>query len=620
MKKSVLLLFTFFILFPFILFAQQKPFDIEMGQKRVMEHIFSKPDSAKFYLDLMVRDMSKLPDTSIAKIYNNYGLYYSQVSKLDSAKIFFEKAIKKADKNPKNKAGTLINLANAYRNSSEYDISLKYLESALKIYESIDNEVGIAMVYGEMGSNYAYMLENSIAIDYFIKGIEILENTTEKKRLSVIKQKLANLYFKMKNYDFAIEMYEECLSSMKETKDMRNYYLTLINYGDCLIMVKEYSKAKKALLEAIDGLKVFQSNELIGLTYNKLGRVYLFEDDIDLTVKYNKKAFDYIIQTQSFRMMRIGTEYIEVLNLIGEYQKALEVIKSIEDFPNQVIFNIEDKMLFEAASAEIYKNTNLKDKAISSLENTIILKDSIASLSEEAIIKEIQAEFETEIQREKNIALKRRNELLTDKIKAQNKNYILLGIIIFILIVVIIAFVKIYGLRNKLQQLKIREYKIENNKMREVHQHELKQAESQKQILSLREQELTSITLQLADMQEQVASVIKISNDGASKSSETDDILRSLKNIIKQKDYWKEFSIKFSQIHPDFRNNLKVKYPFLTKNDINFLCLLKLNLSNKEIATLSRISHESVISKKYRIKKKLNIDQDAEFSKVISEL
>jgi len=48
--------------------------------------------------------------------------------------------------------------------------------------------------------------------------------------------------------------------------------------------------------------------------------------------------------------------------------------------------------------------------------------------------------------------------------------------------------------------------------------------------------------------------------------------------------------------------------------------LLKLNLSNKEIASLLQISHESVITKKYRIKKKMEINNDAEFEKLLLEI
>ena len=65
-------------------------------------------------------------------------------------------------------------------------------------------------------------------------------------------------------------------------------------------------------------------------------------------------------------------------------------------------------------------------------------------------------------------------------------------------------------------------------------------------------------------------------------------------------------------MHPNFIKVVKQDYPNLTKKDIDFLILIKLNLSNKEIASLISISYESVLSKKYLLRKKMNICSDNE--------
>jgi DNA-binding CsgD family transcriptional regulator len=62
-------------------------------------------------------------------------------------------------------------------------------------------------------------------------------------------------------------------------------------------------------------------------------------------------------------------------------------------------------------------------------------------------------------------------------------------------------------------------------------------------------------------------------------------------------------------------------FPELTDNDIAFCSLLKLQLTNKEIASLLGISHQSVISKKYRVKKKMQLhDNDESFDQLMREL
>src|SRR5690606_23751830 len=213
-------------------------------------------------------------------------------------------------------------------------------------------------------------------------------------------------------------------------------------------------------------------------------------------------------------------------------------------------------------------------------------------------------------------ALEIKNNLLNEKIQARNKIYVLGAIVIAVLIAMIIIITRNFKLKGKYQKLKLK--RAENAKKWALmkREEENKLLEVQKQTLTLREQEFTSMTLLLAEIQEQIASIIESDKNNDS----VINIKKALRNLIKQKNYWEEFTIKFSQIHPDFINNLKNRFPGLTKNDIDFISLLKLNLSNKEIATLLKISHESVISKKYRIKKKLQIEDDAEFNKILSEL
>ncbi len=615
MKKVI------FLLIPMGIFAQNKPFDAVKTQERITQYIFSKPDSARIYLDIMLKNNHLLHDTVVAKNYNNFGVYYSLTAKHDSAKIFFNKAVSKYAKYPKNKAGSFINLSIAHRNTGDYKTSLEYLDDALKIYESLDNERGKAIVYGEMASNYAYMIDNKSATRYLLKGIEILsksDDKTDRKNLVVQKQKLANIYFKLENFKFAIDLYEECLPAMKEVRDLKNYYLTLINYGDCLTYVKDNTKAKKALMEAAKGLEDFHNAEFISLAYSKLGKIALHEKKYDLSGFYYKKAFDGIKNTDSFRFMLIGAEYIQLLNQIGDFEKALGIIKLVENSPNRKTFNAEDQMFFYEVSAVTFKNTNIKDKGIEALEKAIIIKDSLAKAHKESTTEELQAKFQTQTQQEKNLFLKQKNELLSQKVSAQRRNYILIGSGIVVICALGFAVSRAYWLKHKLEKAKLREAEIEKMNLLERNAYKKRITEDQQQIIQLREQELTSITLQLANLQDQISSIIE--NESSGTDSKSNSVKSSLQQIIKQKDYWKEFSIKFGQIHPNFNDKLQERFPILTKNDINFCSLLKLNLSNKEIATLLKISHESVITKKYRIKKKINIQDDNECQKIISEI
>lgn len=600
----------FILLFTCQLSAQNNKFDIVGYLKKSKDLVLQHPDSSKIYLDKIKQQLPFInaKDSLVAELYNNYGIYYMQISKVDSSKHFFYKAIEKSN-DDKRKALLYINLASVYRLVSEYETSLKYLGMSIRLAESAGDKVALALAYGEKGSNYAYMLENETATKYFLKGLDVLKDLDEPYRKAILKQKLANLYFKMYNFDFAIELYDDCLKTLKEHKDFKNYYLTLINYGDCLIQLEKTERAKAILKEAINGLVPFQSPELMAIAYSKLAKTYLAGGDVSTTEKHYKTAYTYISEITSFRSLRIGAEYILVLNEIGKQKEALKIINELKALPNWDTFNIEDQMVFYEVIATTYEKEGLKDLAVESLKKVISLKDTIHDAEYQNAAKEIQAKFQVESQRETNKILEAKNEILNEKVAAQHRIQILGFLLLFILLITAISFILIYFLKNRLQKSKLKEAELIRIRTEEARKEEIERAEKQQNTLRVREQELTSMTLQLANLQEEIADVMK-----NTELSKPDEIKKSLYKIIKKQDYWKEFTMKFAQIHPDYVEDIQKKFPVLTKNDIEYISLLKLNLTNKEIATLLRISHESVISKKYRIKRKLNIEEDAEFN------
>ena len=69
-----------------------------------------------------------------------------------------------------------------------------------------------------------------------------------------------------------------------------------------------------------------------------------------------------------------------------------------------------------------------------------------------------------------------------------------------------------------------------------------------------------------------------------------------------------KFMVEFNKIQEGYLDRLKSFYPELTKNDLRFMVLAKLNLGDSEIAKLINVEYESVRKIKYRIKNKLDID------------
>lgn len=97
----------------------------------------------------------------------------------------------------------------------------------------------------------------------------------------------------------------------------------------------------------------------------------------------------------------------------------------------------------------------------------------------------------------------------------------------------------------------------------------------------------------------------------------------TLKRIGKEIDnekQWQVFNTHVEQVHEDLFRKLKELYPDLTPREISLCAYLRMNISSKEIATLMNISTRGVEISRYRIRKKLGIDRNANLTDFMMKL
>lgn len=94
-------------------------------------------------------------------------------------------------------------------------------------------------------------------------------------------------------------------------------------------------------------------------------------------------------------------------------------------------------------------------------------------------------------------------------------------------------------------------------------------------------------------------------------------ILRSVDEEIKIENNWEQFELHFNQVHQDFLKRLSSDYPDLTHKDLKMCAYLRLNLSSKDIASLLKLSLRGVETSRYRIRKKMNLEQDESLTECI---
>ena len=213
-----------------------------------------------------------------------------------------------------------------------------------------------------------------------------------------------------------------------------------------------------------------------------------------------------------------------------------------------------------------------------------------------------------------------------------------LAISVYILLIIILTVISIL--------MFIRRIEISKRKERLKHLRAFRQKESdfiqqaalaEKKIIKLkneklrnemihRDKELANQTMDLihknkflSKIKEDLEKIKGASSDESLNSKISSMIARITKDVDHNKQ-WEVFETAFDEVHEDFLNRLKARFPTLTPKELRLCAYLRMNISTKEIAPLMNISIRGVEICRYRVRKKLNIDRDTNLTSLIIDL
>ena len=139
---------------------------------------------------------------------------------------------------------------------------------------------------------------------------------------------------------------------------------------------------------------------------------------------------------------------------------------------------------------------------------------------------------------------------------------------------------------------------------------------------SIKEEELLSQSLRGIQNKQHIEQLKYDINLIANKSTiAKSDIKRIVQkidfNLSQENEEWHDLQKHFNSVHSDFLNRMNKEFSPLTQTEIKHCCLIKLHLSTKEIARYLHISPRSVQASRYRIKKKLLLDESIDLKEFI---
>ncbi len=577
----------------------------------VAKYQFINAPKSYYFLQQLQKKEASLPDSSKGKLHNDLGIHYAITGKTQLAIAEFKKVLRIAEPKSVRRASAYSNIANVYKSLGKYDYANKVLLKAWKIYQALGEEQLQYSILGEMAANDYYALNWNRSMRRTLAVIRKMKDADNQKFLHIQKQRLANLYFSLGWQKKAIPVYLACERYYKtQPKELLNLAYISINLGDAYLESKQPKLAIPRYQKAIKLLENTDRHNYL-LAQAKLTEAYILSK--------NPIAVSYGLQTLALQTKEKSATAYEtaaaLLNNSADQNTLSLLIKKLSALEQ----SIDKSTLHPTAALELergyirayhllgdYKNENLHWRKSVKLRN-IINQEKLVNNTEKAITQE---QIKTQRIKAKELEL---------KLKIANIQR-WLGILIALFACSLAALIFMVSKRKrKVQNIQIDNLREENEEHKQLLKAERRNVELEQELASMKERELTALSLQFYELQESIIEDLK----QLEKLEDTPEINRLRKKWarqVKDKNYWQEFELKFTALHPDFLQKLQNAHPILTKKEADFCALVRLNLSNKEIASLIQISYESVISKKYKLRKKLGYKTEKEFFTFLNSL
>lgn len=161
------------------------------------------------------------------------------------------------------------------------------------------------------------------------------------------------------------------------------------------------------------------------------------------------------------------------------------------------------------------------------------------------------------------------------------------------------------------------------------YQHQLEIEQNEKEIIRLRNEklqsevmhknaELASSAMNLVHKMEILSKLredlVEYKDSGDKSSKAFQKIIKMIDSELNQQEEWEQFAVHFDSVHANYLRNLKDYCTDLTVTELKLAAYLRLNLNTKEIAQLLNISVRGVETSRYRLRKKLNLPNEAKLS------
>ena len=500
--------------------------------------------------------------------------------------------------------------------------TIEYLDLAEKIFYEVLGQVppwlqiDIGNVYFAQGlydkatESYQRSYENfkSISDNDDIK-LNPAGRSDKLAGMAVSKNNLALISIQLKEFDKAEALYIEG----KALREQRNQYDDLahsyLSLADLFLRSGKSSKvpiycdsAEQMVERLFDseneqyGAFEENANRYIGMSKQYLAEYYFKLKNKKLMFNYLREAKDYYAE--------LPIELSTLLNISAiMHSKFEDHAQALYDLNEGLL--IANKQGLNRAKKQLLKT---KKDILSQINN-----QSEIEKTNEILLLLNQEEVASQ-NRELLIHMELRNQLRAGQealkeAREDRRQFIALAILVFFILGLIISMVRNEYITAQQQQLLAEQSKA-------VAELELKSTE----------RELRQVSTSIMEKNEMIESIKKDINYASKflSDSESKYLLSPLRTKLKDATTgstdWEEFQLHFNKTYPGFLEHLANLNKSLTIPDLRLCAYLRSGQTTKEIAKMTGLSVRSIESRRYRLRKKLELDRDTTLYKFIQQI
>jgi len=499
---------------------------------------------------------------------------------------------------------TLVGLSREYLYSN-INLSLEFAERSLTLAEKTASKRMVDYAVFNLGVVYFELGAYEISAKYFYRYLDIKKESGNPKEIAYAMTNIGAIRTQMKQYDLAEEMFLESLNILnnyRESLDLENPFPEIISiYNNLGVIYKEKEDTLKAVEYYSKGIiiarKLAPQDKNLSNLLNNLGNSYIDLNKFDEAYNLLNEALEMRLEfgdktgmASSYRNLgnyfhKTGDDKSAVLF----YQKALTL--ALESGVNTLI---------SAVLKRYYEFYNDKSNADSALKYHLMLFDYNEKINKEETLKELtQLELTSQFHEKEKIRMAEQ--------KRKDQLYLTLGL--FLIMMAAIA-----GLLYFLALSRIRRLNLEKVNTSLKEKNLLLEKERLENELELANKEMATNVIYQIQKNELVNDIVqKLLKHSPNFKKENQDLIRSIISDLEKtqkKTVWDEFELRFQSVHTDFYAKLNEINPELTLNERRLCAFLRLNMTTKEIATITGQMPRSIDVARTRLRKKLNLTNE----------